>query len=111
MTVRGTTMTDLKNMKCLNDFVVAIPGEKETQKKGILLPEGAQEDSPIAEVVAVGGFAEADYGINVGDHILIPLMTQMRLMQTKCCDLMIDDKPAIVVKAEDVAVVWPKEDA
>ncbi len=36
-------------------------------------------------------------------------MTQMRLSQTKCCDLMIDDKPAVVVKAEDIAVVWPKD--
>lgn len=103
-------MTDRNNMKCLNDFVVAMPGDKPKEKKGILLPDGADlGDAPVAEVVAVGHMAEMDYGINVGDTILLPMMTQVRLMQTKCPDMMIDDKPAVVVKAEDIAVVWPKD--
>ena len=99
-------MTDLENMRCLNDFVVAMPGEKPKEKKGILLPDGADlGDSPVAEVVAVGD--DVMY-IQPGDTILIPLMTQMRMMSTKTCDMLIDDKPAIVVSASDIAVVWPK---
>lgn len=97
-------MTDFR---CRHDFIVAMPGDKPKEKKGILLPDGADlGDAPVAEVVAVGPLVQ---DIEVGDTVLIPLMTQMRMMQTKTCDLLIDDKPAVVLRCEDVAVVWPKE--
>ena len=96
----------MSKLQAKRDFIVAIPGQKQSERKGILLPESAQESSPIAEVYAIGPNVQT---IDVGDSILIPLLTQMRMMQTKVCDLLVDEKPAIIVKEEDVAVVWPRE--
>jgi len=91
-------------MIALGDYIVAVPGKRQSERKGIVLPESAQQDSPVAEVVAVGDKVE---NVVPGDHILIPLMTQMRMMQTHVVDFFYDEKPAIVVKEEDVAVIWP----
>lgn len=92
--------------RCREDFVVLVPGEKQSERKGILLPEQAQEDNPIAEVYAVGDRVE---DIEVGDHVVVPMMTQMRLAKSNCVDFFIEDsKPALVVKAEEIAVVFEK---
>jgi co-chaperonin GroES (HSP10) len=92
-------------MKALADFVVVMQGEKATERKGILLPDVAREQSNRAEVVAIGPKVTT---IAVGDTVLIPLLTLMRINSTHVCDLMIDDRPALVLKEEDIAVVWPK---
>lgn len=95
----------MSKLQARGEFIVALPGKKQNERRGILLPDSAQEDSPIAEVYAVGPDVKT---VKVGDSILIPMLTQMRMIQTKYCDLFVDEKPAIVVKEEDVAVVWPK---
>jgi co-chaperonin GroES (HSP10) len=94
-------------MKVLADNIVVVQGEKQTERKGILLPDSAQETSDRAEVVGVGPDVK---DINVGDHILIPLMVKVRVSHTNACDMMFNDKPALVMKEEEVAVVWPRED-
>jgi co-chaperonin GroES (HSP10) len=91
-------------MKALGEFIVVMQGEKASERKGIFLPDSAQEQSNKAEVIAVGPDVKH---IKVGDTILIPLLTLMRVANTHICDLMIDDRPALVLKEEDVAVVWP----
>ena len=93
-------------MRALGNYLVVMPGEKASERKGILLPESAQEQSNQAEVVAVGPDVKH---IAVGDTILIPMMTMARVAHTQAVDLMIEDKPALVLKEEDVAVVWPRE--
>ena len=92
-------------MKCLHDNVVLIRGENQTERKGILLPDSAQEESNTGEVICVGPDVK---DIKVGDTVLVPLLTFMRVMSTKQVDLFIDGKPALVVKEEDIAVVWPR---
>jgi len=94
-------------MKVLADNIVVIQGEKQTERKGILLPDSAQETSDRAEVVGAGPDVKH---ISVGDHILIPLMVRMRVSHTKACDMMFGEKPALVMSEKDVAVVWPRED-
>ena len=95
-------------MKALADYLVVMEGEKAQERKGILLPDSAQERSNRGTVVAVGPDVKH---INVGDTILIPLGVLMRLAHTKVCDLMIDDKAALIMQEKDVAVVWPAESA
>lgn len=95
-------------MKALSTFVVIQPGEKAKERKGILLPESVQEDPTMATVVAVGPDVTT---VAEGDAVLIPLMTQMRLMHSGgVVDFFIDERPALVVKEEDIAVVWPKNE-
>jgi len=94
-------------MICLGNYLVVIEGEKLTERRGIVLPESAQENSSKAEVIAVGPDVK---NIEVGDVVLIPLPVLARLAHTHICDLMVDDKPALVLQEPDVAVVWPKED-
>jgi len=93
-------------MQALGSFLVVMPGEKASERKGIFLPESAQEQSNRAEVVAVGPDVKH---IAVGDTILIPMMTLARVARTQAVDLMIEDKPALVLSEADIAVVWPKE--
>lgn len=93
-------------MRALGNYLVVMQGEKAAERKGILLPDTAQETSNKAEVLAVGPDVK---NIKVGDTVLIPLMVLVRLSHTQVCDLMIDDKPALVLDANDVAVVWPAE--
>jgi len=97
----------MSDMKCLHDNLVIIRGENQSERKGILLPEGAQEESNVGEVICIGPGVQH---IDVGDTVLVPLLTQMRVIQTKMCDLTADEKPAMVIKEADVAVVWPKEE-
>lgn len=92
------------NLRALGNYLVVMQGEKAAERKGILLPETAREASNKAEVVAAGPNVQ---NIKVGDTVLIPLMTLARLAHTQVCDFMIDDKPALVLDANDVAVVWP----
>lgn len=98
-------------MRCRQDYVVVIQGEKQTERRGIVLPDMAQEDSFKGEVIAVGPDVE---DIEIGDHILIPISAYVRVMRTQKFDFSVsidgEDKPAIVVKAEEIAVVWPRED-
>jgi co-chaperonin GroES (HSP10) len=95
-------------MKVLGNNLVVVQGEKQSERKGILLPDAAQEASNRAEVIAIGPGVQQ---IDVGDHVLIPLMTLARLAHTHICDLMVNDKPALVLKEDEVAVVWEKDDA
>ena len=91
-------------MRALGSFLVVMPGEKASERKGILLPESAQEQSNRAEVVAVGPDVK---NIAVGDTILIPMIALARVAHTQAVDLMIEDKPALVLSEADIAVVWP----
>jgi co-chaperonin GroES (HSP10) len=93
-------------MQALQDYIVVMEGEKAKERKGIILPDSAQEHSNKAEVIAVGPDVRM---IEVGDTILLPMDTILRVMTTHTADLMIDDKPAFVVKEGDVAVYWPKK--
>ena len=93
-------------MHVLGNNIVVIQGKKQSQRGNIVLPDTAQEDSPTGEVLAVGPDVKA---IRPGDTVLIPLFTYARVIQTKRFDLMIEDKPALVIDAKDVAVVWPRE--
>ncbi|NOQ21627.1 MAG: hypothetical protein GQ565_03110 [Candidatus Aegiribacteria sp.] len=94
-------------MRCLHDNIVLIRGKNVTERKGILLSDSAQEESNTGEVICIGPDVKS---IQVGDTVLVPLLTFMRVMSTKQVDLMVNDKPALVVKEEDIAVVWPQED-
>jgi len=97
----------MKRFMVRGNNIVVMQGEKAGERKGILLPDSAQEAATIGEVIAVGPEV---VDIEVGDTILIPLIVQMRLMHTQVCDMVIEDKPALVIDAKDVAVVWPKDE-
>ncbi len=93
-------------MKCLGNSLVVVQGKKQSERKGILLPDTVQEDSNTGEVVAIGPGVQT---IDVGDTVLIPVSTYVRIMHTQKFDLMVEEKPAVVLKEEDVQVIWPKE--
>lgn len=95
-------------MQAMGDFIVVMPGEAASERKGILLPAAAREQSNRAEVVAVGPEVK---NIRCGDMVLVPLGVLARVAHTQTVDMMIDDKPALIMQEKDVAVVWPKEDA
>jgi co-chaperonin GroES (HSP10) len=94
----------------LGNNLVVVRGAKQGERRGILLPDTAQEESNTAEVIAIG--PDVKY-IRVGDTILVPMLTYVRVMQTRTFDLTVsvagEEKPALVIKEEDVAVVWPQE--
>ena len=98
-------------MKCLGDNIVVVQGERQTERKGILLPDSVQEDSPNGEVIAIGPEVR---DIRVGDTILIPAAVWFRVMQTRKFDLTVEidgtEKPALVLKEEEIAVIWPKDE-
>ncbi|MCP4541709.1 MAG: hypothetical protein GY832_31645 [Chloroflexi bacterium] len=77
--------------------------KNEAVEKGILLPDSAQKESKRGEIVCVGPDVQT---LDVGDRVLVPLLTMMRVMQTGAFDLEHEGEPALVVKEEDVAVVW-----
>jgi len=92
-------------MKCLGNSLVVIQGQKQSERKGILLPDSAQENNPLAEVIAIGPGVQC---IDVGDHVLIPMTTYVRIMHTGKFDLEIEGKPALVLKEDEIQVVYPK---
>jgi len=92
-------------MKCLGNNLVVIQGQKQSERRGILLPDSAQEDSPLAEVIAIGPGVQT---IDVGDHVLIPMMTWLRVVHASRFDFEVGGKPALVLKEDEVQVVWPK---
>jgi len=94
-------------MKCLNGNIIIVRGENQSERRGIILPESSQEESNIGEVICID---ESITTVAVGDTVLVPLLTMMRVMQTKMFDLTVDGKPALVVKEEDISVVWPKDE-
>jgi len=94
-------------MKCLHNNVVVIQGKKASERKGIILPESAQEEANVGEVLCVGPECK---DVKVGDTVLVPLLTMMRVTQTGAFDLTVGEKKALVFKEEDIAVMWPKED-
>ena len=96
----------MSDMKCLHDNLVIIRGENQSERKGILLPEGAREESNVGEVICIGPGVQQ---IDVGDTVLVPLLAMMRVKQTGIFDLMVDEKPALVLRESDVAVVWHKD--
>lgn len=98
-------------MKCLGNALVVVQGKKQSERKGILLPDSAQEDSPLGEVIAIGPGVQQ---IDVGDHVLIPTMTWLRVMNTRKFDLMVEvngeETPGLVLKEDEIAVVYPREE-
>ncbi|MBW2604695.1 MAG: co-chaperone GroES [Deltaproteobacteria bacterium] len=92
-------------MKCMNGNIVIVRGKNQSERKGIILPEAAQEESNVGEIICID---ETIMSLDVGDTVLVPLLTMMRIRQTGMCDLIVDGKPALVIKEEDIAVVWPK---
>jgi len=100
-------------MKCLHDNMVIVREKSDAEKNGILLPEAAREQKLRAEVICIGPGVQH---VQVGDKVLIPMLTAMRMRQTGICDLEVEltpgkPEPALVVKEEDVAVVWLKNEA
>jgi len=98
-------------MKCLANNMIIVREKSDAEKNGILLPENARKEKPYGEVICVGPDCK---NVAVGDRVLIPLLTLMRMRQTGVCDLEVElvpgkPEPALVVKEEDVAVVWEKD--
>ena len=94
-------------MKCMNGNIIIVRGENQSERKGILLPESAQEESNIGEVICID---ESINTIDVGDTVLVPLLTMMRVRQTHMFDLVVDGKNALVISADDIAVIWRKDE-
>jgi len=94
-------------MKCLSDNIIVIRGENQSERKGILLPDSAQEESNRGEVICIGPDVKS---LKVGDTVLVPLLAMMRVKQTGIFDLMVNEKPALVLNESDVAVVWPQDE-
>lgn len=94
-------------MKCLGNSLIVVQGRKVTERKGILLPDSVQEDSPLGEVIAIGPGVQQ---IDVGDHVLIPSDAYFRIMRSGKFDMEVDGKPALVLKEDQIQVVWPKEE-
>lgn len=94
-------------MKCLFNNVVIVREKSADTDRGIVLPDSAKKKSNRGEVVCAGPDCRL---LDVGDRVLVPLLTMMRVQQTGAFDLMVDGQPALVIKEEDVAVVWDKDD-
>lgn len=96
-------------MRCLGNSLVIVQGQKQSERKGILLSDSAQEDSNTGEVVAIGPNVQT---IDVGDTVLIPGNTYVRIMHTGKFDLMVnvsgEEKPAMVLREDEIQVMWPK---
>ncbi len=96
-------------MKVLGNNLVVVQGEKQSERKGILLPDTAQEENCRGEVIAIGPGVQT---IDVGDSVLIPLTTYARIMRMKAFDFAVtingEEKPAVVIPEDEIAVVWPK---
>lgn len=93
-------------MKCLGNNVVIVREQAAADVNGIVLPDSAKKESRRGQIVCVG----PDCELNVGDKVLVPLLTMMRVMQTGAFDLEYRGEPALVVKEEDIAVVWTPND-
>jgi len=93
-------------MECLGNNVVIVREKSADVERGIVLPDSAKKESKRGQVVCAGPECKR---LKVGDKILVPLLTMMRVMQTGAFDLEYEGEPALVVKEEDVAVVWTSD--
>jgi co-chaperonin GroES (HSP10) len=66
-------------MKCLHNNVVIVREKSIDQEKGILLPDSAKKESKRGQIICAGPDCK---DLKVGDKILVPLLTMMRVMQT-----------------------------
>jgi co-chaperonin GroES (HSP10) len=76
-----------------------------------LLPDTAQEENCRGEVIAIGPGVQQ---IDVGDMVLIPMTTYVRIMRAKAFDFAVtingEEKPAVVIPENEITVVWPKRE-